>query len=99
MSKTLADAPVVTKDSISNFVFDDTPATEVFRKLQDAYGITILLDEEVMTSCSISASLGNEPFYEKLNMICRIINASYQVIDGNVVINAKGCLQEEGRKK
>lgn len=98
MSKTLAEAPVVTKDSISNFVFDDTPATEVFRKLQEAYGITILLDEEVMTSCSISASLGNEPFYEKLNMICRIINASYQVIDGNVVINAKGC-REEGRGK
>jgi ferric-dicitrate binding protein FerR (iron transport regulator) len=96
MSKTLAEVPVVTKDSISDFVFDDTPATEVFKKLQEAYGITILLDEEVMTSCSISASLGNEPFYEKLNMICRIINASYQVIDGNVVINAKGC-RGEGR--
>jgi transmembrane sensor len=91
MSKTLAEAPVMTKDSVSDFVFDDTPVTEVFKKLQDAYGITILLDEEVMASCSISASMGNEPFYEKLNMICKVINATYQVIDGNVVINARGC--------
>ena len=81
----------MTRDSVSDFVFDDTRATEVFRKLQEAYGITILLDEDVMTSCSISATLGNEPFYEKLNMICKIINATYQVIDGNVVINSKGC--------
>lgn len=91
MSKTLAETPVMTKDSVSDFIFDDTPATEVFKKLQEAYGITILLDEEVMASCSISASMGNEPFYEKLNMICKVINATYQVIDGNVVINAKGC--------
>jgi len=91
MSKTLAEAPVVTRDAISDFVFDDTPATEVFRKLQEAYGITIMLDEEVMASCSISASLGNEPFYEKLAMICKILHATYQVIDGNVVINTKGC--------
>ena len=91
MNKSLAEAPALTNDSVYRFVFDDTPATTVFRKLQEAYGISILLDDEVIASCTITASLGNEPFYEKLNMICKIINASYQVIDGNVVINAKGC--------
>jgi transmembrane sensor len=91
MSKSLAATPVITKDTITTFNFDDTPASEVFKRLQEAYGITILLDEEVVRSCSISASLGNEAFYEKLHIICKIINATYQVIDGNVVINAKGC--------
>jgi len=91
MSKTLADAPEITRDSVFKFDFDDTPAPNVFQQLQDAYGITILRDDEALSSCSISASLGNEPFFEKLGIICRIINASYQVIDGNVVINAKGC--------
>jgi transmembrane sensor len=91
MSKSLAATPVITKDTITTFNFDDTPASEVFKRLQEAYGITILLDEEVVRSCSISASLGNEAFYEKLRIICKIINATYQVIDGNVVINAKGC--------
>jgi len=91
MNKSLAEAPTLTRDSVFSFVFDDTPAADVFKKLQDAYGITIVADEEAMASCSISATLGNESFYEKLNIICKIINATYQVIDGNIVINAKGC--------
>jgi ferric-dicitrate binding protein FerR (iron transport regulator) len=91
MNKSLVETPVITRDSAYNFVFDDTPAADVFRKLHDAYGITVVMDEEALASCTISASLGNESFYEKLNIICKIINATYQVIDGNVVINAKGC--------
>lgn len=91
MNKSLVETPTPTRDSVVSFVFDDTPAADVFRKLHDAYGITILMDEEAMASCTISATLGNEPFYEKLSIVCKIINATYQVIDGNIVINAKGC--------
>ncbi len=91
MNKSLVEAPTPTQDSVYRFVFDDTPAADVFRKLHDAYGISILADEEAMSSCTISATLGNESFYEKLGIICKIINASYQVIDGNVVIYSKGC--------
>ena len=92
MNKSLVNAPksfdMVSPDS---FVFDATPAVKVFKKLQDAYGINILIDEETLASCSVSASLGDESFYEKLAMICKIIHANYQTIDGNVIINSKGC--------
>lgn len=91
MNKSLAETPTLTRDSAVSFNFDDTPVADVFRKLHDAYGITIVADEEALTSCTISATLGNESFYEKLNIICKIINATYQVIDGNIVINARGC--------
>jgi ferric-dicitrate binding protein FerR (iron transport regulator) len=92
INKSLVSAPQ-SFDSFSrnDFVFDATPAVQVFKRLQDAYGINILLDEETLASCSVSASLGDEPFYEKLGMICRIIHADYQTIDGNVIINSKGC--------
>jgi transmembrane sensor len=92
MNKSLVNAPksfdMVSPDS---FVFDATPAVQVFKKLQDAYGINILIDEETLASCSVSASLGDESFYEKLAMICKIIHADFQTIDGNVIINSKGC--------
>ncbi len=93
MNKSLVEAPLPAHDSAVSFVFDDTRATDVFKKLHDAYGITILVDEETMASCTISATLGNESFYEKLNIICKIINATYQVIDGNVVVYSKGCFK------
>ena len=88
---TLVEKPALANATTYNFEFDDTPATEVFKTLQSAYGVPMLLDEEVLASCTISASLGNEDFYEKLRIICKIINATYEVIDGTVVISTKGC--------
>lgn len=91
MNKSLVEKPALATQTPLNFDFDDTPATEVFKILQAAYGVPVLIDEEVLATCTISASLGNEPFYEKLAIICKIINATYEVIDGTVVINTKGC--------
>lgn len=91
MNKSLVEKPALVNQTTYNFDFDDTPATEVFKTLQSAYGVPMLLDDEVLASCTISASLGNEPFYEKLRIICKIINATYEVIDGTVVISTKGC--------
>ena len=92
MNKSLVNVPK-SFDTVSNndFVFDATPAIQVFKKLQEAYGVNILFDDETLASCSVSASLGEEPFYEKLAIICKIIHATYQTIDGNVIINSKGC--------
>ncbi|HEY4064937.1 MAG TPA: FecR family protein [Puia sp.] len=77
--------------SAESMVFDATPVVQVFRRLQQLYGIPIMYDEETLSSCSLSATMGKESFYEKLNVICKAINASYEVIDGNVVITAPGC--------
>jgi transmembrane sensor len=73
------------------FVFDGTPVSQVFKTLQEAYQIPIVYDEEALSSCSLSATMGNESFYEKLSIICKAINASYEMIDGNIIISAGGC--------
>ncbi|MFL5743531.1 MAG: FecR family protein [Niastella sp.] len=91
MNKSLVEKPVIASQTTYSFDFDDTPAADVFSRLQTAYGVPIMIDEEVLKTCTISASLGNEPFYEKLRIICKIINATYEVIDGTVIINTNGC--------
>lgn len=91
MNKSLVEKPALANQTTYSFEFDDTPAAEVFKTLQSAYGVPVLLDDEVLATCTISASLGNEPFYEKLRIICKIINATYEVIDGTVIISTKGC--------
>lgn len=80
----LGGSPVVTR-------FEATPAAEVFQQLEHAYGIPVLFDENIMAQCSVTAVLEDEPFYEKLDVVCRIINARYEVVDGNVVVYSKGC--------
>lgn len=75
----------------SDFIFENTPIREVFKVLQKAYGVEIIFDEEVMSSCFITAPLGSEPLFEKLKIICRTIGARYEIIDARVVITSTGC--------
>jgi hypothetical protein len=59
--------------------------------LQDTYGIAIICDESITRSCSLSVSMGNKNFYEKLELICKAINGSYESVDGTIFISSQGC--------
>jgi transmembrane sensor len=92
LNKKLAEQPlVVATPPQKAFVFDATPVRQVFKVMQDTYNIAIVYDEDIMAGCSLSARMGDESFYEKLNLICKAINASYEMIDGQIVIISKGC--------
>jgi len=92
LNKKLTEEPKqIQETSDTSFSFNATPIARVFKELQQAYGIQILYDEEAAATCSLSASLSGGSFYEKLNVICKAINATYEVIDGDIVITARGC--------
>ena len=44
-----------------------------------------------MKECYLTATLPDEPLFEKLQLICNTIDASYEQIDGQVVVHSKGC--------
>jgi transmembrane sensor len=73
------------------FSFKGTPIAEVFATLEKAYGIRIVFDEEIMKACYLTASLDDEPLFEKLDLICNTINARYEQLDAHIIINSKGC--------
>lgn len=72
-------------------VFENTPVTQVFEKLYELYNIPMVYDNTLMVNCRITAELGNQPLFEKLDLICRAIDAKYEVIDGQIVIHGKKC--------
>lgn len=91
-NKTVTEKPVLMRAIAPvAFVFDGTPVSKVFKTMQEAYSIPIIYDEEVISSCSLSAKLGNESFFEKLDIICKAINATYENMDGTIIITAHGC--------
>ncbi len=93
-SKSLVPEPEVvvpTKKAQPSFVYNETPAGNVFTDLQDAYGIEIVYDAEALSSCQLTASLSEESFEEKLDIICKSISATHQVVDARIIITAKGC--------
>ena len=72
-------------------VYDDVPLDKVFSDLSKAFGINIVFDSEVLKKCTVTADLTSEPFYRKLDLICQAIDAHYELIDGQVVVESSGC--------
>jgi ferric-dicitrate binding protein FerR (iron transport regulator) len=90
LTKNIIEKPLLLeKNSDDIFSFHSTPLKQVFATLERAYGITVMYDETVISSCSLSVNMGNETFYEKLDLICRAINASYESIDGSIFITSR----------
>jgi ferric-dicitrate binding protein FerR (iron transport regulator) len=75
------------------FVFTDTPASNVLMVLQQAYGITIIFDEESMSHCSFTGAFTDESFFDRINLLCKAIEATYEQADGQVIITGSNCEQ------
>lgn len=77
--------------SKQQFVFDETPVSEVFRILESAYNVRIVYDREKLGSCPLNATLIGQPFKEKLEVICNALDAQYELADNRITILGKGC--------
>ncbi|GGM77971.1 hypothetical protein GCM10010967_07080 [Dyadobacter beijingensis] len=77
--------------SKQQFVFDETPVSEVFRILESAYNVRIAYDREKLGSCPLNATLVGQPLKEKLEVICNALDAQYEVADNQITILGKGC--------
>ncbi|HKZ38374.1 MAG TPA: DUF4974 domain-containing protein, partial [Chryseolinea sp.] len=92
LTKSLVENPVVLVPLAKlDFEFTDTPIKEVFRLIENAYGVDIVYDEEALSTCYLNASLSDVPLYDKLKLICAGINATYEMMDSHIIIYGKGC--------
>src|SRR5204863_8818186 len=93
MIRSLVENPAVlpAQSEKKNFEFTNTPIKEVFSMLEDAYGVQIIYDEQVMANCYLNASLDDVPFYDKLKFICKGVNAKYEILDAHIIISGGGC--------
>jgi transmembrane sensor len=94
LKKGLVEQPVIITESKQNrpqFEYESEPIANVLRDLEKSYGISIRCNEDMLKGCELSASLTKESFDEKLEVICKTINAEYQKFDGQIIINAGGC--------
>ena len=72
-------------------VFEDAAVAKVFSSLERTYGIKLLFDEEALAACLVNVTFNEENLMERLEVICQTIGASYEVLDGQIVITSKGC--------
>nr|WP_295934829.1 FecR family protein [uncultured Dyadobacter sp.] len=73
------------------FNFEFTPVSEAFKTLETQYAVKIHYDLEKMSRCTITASLKDEPFLEKLRLICLATESSFAVNGDEIMISGLGC--------
>lgn len=93
MVKTIRDTPeIVSSDnSLKTFDFVNAPASLVLDDLKNAYQIDIIYDKDLLAGCPVTALLTRQSLFEKLDIICEVIEARYETIDGQIVVYSKGC--------
>ena len=93
LTKALVEQPVVllSSEQRPEFRFDNAPVSQVFETLERAYGVSISYDADLLQHCTVTAPLGEEPLFTKLDLICTIIGARYEIVDAQIVISGPGC--------
>ena len=77
--------PLVVSSQEADLTFRDTPIDTVFGSLERAYGINIVYDPR-LAERTFTAAFTTETMYEKMDVICKTLNARYEVIDGKIVV-------------
>jgi transmembrane sensor len=81
---------IVGKDA-PKFEYEDAYANQFFEDIKKAYGVNIVYNQEIMEHCQLSAALADESMMEKIDVVCKTIGATYEVIDAQIIISSSGC--------
>jgi transmembrane sensor len=83
--------PLILSEEIAQkeFTFDNTPFSAIVEKISTVYDVNIEYDKAKLGNISLNASIAKKPLDEKVKLICKAVNASYQFIDGRIVITAQ----------
>ena len=86
------DPQVITPPSSQKTSYTNVAVPEIFRALEERYGIPIQFDAHVLSGCTITyADLTEEGLYEQIEIICNALGARYKKSESSIVIEAEGC--------
>ncbi|GAB3966136.1 FecR family protein [Spirosoma terrae] len=84
-------APLLPQAELKLFSFRNAPLVEILQAIEKAYGVEIIFDEDRLKNCRLTTSLGSENLFEKMDIICEGVGASYKLVDAQIIFDSKGC--------
>ena len=73
------------------YVFEDEPLGNVLQRLEETYGIRISTNSEHFNNCHFTGDITKQNLYGKLDIICKSVQASYEVKGTSIYLNGTGC--------
>ncbi|MDQ6480659.1 FecR domain-containing protein [Dyadobacter sp. LHD-138] len=84
---------LITPEQLATYTYTDTPISKVFEGLEKIYGIKVIYDQEKFKNCRLNMSLSDESLFETLELIGKMVEARYNVLDGEVIFIGAGCTE------
>ena len=89
LARELVAAPALLQ--AQSFAFNDRPVAEVLTALTQAYGVPIGYDKELLAGCTVRLVLPESSLFDKLNVLCKTLGASYEQVGARIVFHSRGC--------
>jgi transmembrane sensor len=83
--------PVLPAQEVKRMHFEAAPISEIFEGLEKVYGVDIEFDRNTFSSCVLTTSIAEGSIYNRLDMICKAIDARYILKEHKIVITGDGC--------
>ncbi|WP_158642614.1 FecR family protein [Chitinophaga japonensis] len=82
------DAPAAVAE---RFVFNTAPLPEVLQAFEQVYGIEIEVENERINNCHFSGDISNMDFNARMEVICQVLHATYEIRGTKILIRGNGC--------
>ncbi len=78
-------------ERLSDFIFEDSPITEVVTRLSRHFEVKIQYDSSAFAGCVFNGDLNGLPLHNQLNLICRSINGNVELLGNEYFLRGEGC--------
>jgi len=83
--------PVAKVEKVPVLKFDEKPVVAILKTLEKMYAVEILYDEKTLQSCELTTVFSEEGLYERLRIICKAIDGTFEVQGTRIVLQSHGC--------
>lgn len=73
------------------FRFEEVPLNIVLGRIEEVYGVKVILVNESLNSCPVTADLSRQPLYTKLEIIGAALQTTFEVKGTNIVLSGGNC--------
>jgi len=89
----LVDKPVLLSAhaEIPPAIYKNSALPDIFQRLEEAYGVDIVVSGEAVNECTFTGDLTNMSLFDQLDLICQSNDGSYQVQGTRILVAAAGC--------
>lgn len=83
---------ILPESDLFHMQFENVEVANIFEVLEENYGVSIRFDKDKLSQCRLTTTMSDEGLYERIEIICKAIGASYLIDnDAEIIIQSDGC--------